>query len=399
MNDWQTKKLGEVCDFYSGLWEGKTPPYIKVGVIRNTNITKNGNLDDSDVAYLDVEKRQFAKKKLDYGDIILEKSGGGPKQPVGRVIIFNKRNEEFSFSNFTSAIRIKNKTELNFNFLHKFLFHCYLAGTTEQMQSHSTGIRNLDLQAYKDIEVPVPSVNEQKYIVQKLDKIFSEIEFDKDAIEKSLASSRELFESYLDTIFTSHKKGSEKKNLGDVSEIISKLVDPRKGVFLDLPHVGAGNIETKTGRLVDLKTAREERLISGKFPFDNTMVLYSKIRPYLRKVVKPDFSGLCSADIYPLSPRKNLITRGYLYYLLLTPVFTEYAIKGSARAGMPKVNREHLFAFSFYLPTVAEQQAIVKKLDALSVKTKKLESIYTEKLANLEELKKSVLKQAFSGKL
>ncbi|KKP77622.1 MAG: Restriction endonuclease S subunit-like protein, partial [Candidatus Moranbacteria bacterium GW2011_GWF2_35_39] len=79
--DWQTKKLSEVCDFYNGLWKGKNPPYIKVGVIRNTNFTREGNLDDSDIAYLEVEKKQFENRKLIYGDIILEKSGGGPKQP------------------------------------------------------------------------------------------------------------------------------------------------------------------------------------------------------------------------------------------------------------------------------------------------------------------------------
>lgn len=114
--NWQTKKLGETCDFLSGLWKGKQPPYIKVGIIRNTNFTKDGKLDDTKIAYLDVEKKQFENRKLLYGDIILEKSGGGPKQPVGRVVIFDKKEGDFSFSNFTSAIRIKNKQALDFYF-------------------------------------------------------------------------------------------------------------------------------------------------------------------------------------------------------------------------------------------------------------------------------------------
>ena len=164
-------------------------------------------------------------------------------------------------------------------------------------------------------------------------------------------------------------------------------------------HVGAGNIEIKTGRLVNLKTAKEENLISGKFRFDDSMVLYSKIRPYLMKVVRPNFKGLCSADIYPLLPSKKLMIRDYLFYLLLTPLFTDYAIKGSARAGMPKVNREHLFAFNFFLPPIPEQKVIVKKLDALAGEVKKLEVIYQQKLDDLEELKKSLLKKAFEGEL
>jgi type I restriction enzyme S subunit len=71
----------------------------------------------------------------------------------------------------------------------------------------------------------------------------------------------------------------------------------------DLPHVGAGNMITGSDELVGVMTAREEKLISGKYFFDETMVLYSKIRPYLRKAARPDFSGLCSADVYPCIPQ------------------------------------------------------------------------------------------------
>ena len=89
--DWEIKTLGEVCNFHNGLWKGKKPPYETVSVIRNTNFTKDGHLDDSDIAVLEVEEKQFSKRQLEYGDIVLEKSGGGPKQPVGRVIIFDKK--------------------------------------------------------------------------------------------------------------------------------------------------------------------------------------------------------------------------------------------------------------------------------------------------------------------
>ena len=129
------------------------------------------------------------------------------------------------------------------------------------------------------------------------------------------------------------------------------------------------------------------------------MVLYSKIRPYLRKVARPDFTGLCSADIYPLSPLPNQITRDYLFHLLLSKHFTEYAIRGSARAGMPKVNREHLFEFTLWLPSITKQDQLSQELDALSVESQRLESIYHKKLAALEELKKSLLHEAFSGRL
>src|SRR4029077_19248599 len=180
--------------------------------------------------------------------------------------------------------------------------------------------------------------------------------------------------------FTHHGPGWAEKKLSDVCAITSTLVDPRKKEFVDLIHVGAGNIESKTGVFVDLKTAREEGLISGKFLFDESMVLYSKIRPYLMKVARPDFPVLCSADIYPLSPALNQITRDFLFHLLLSKRFTEYAILGSARAGMPKVNREHLFDFPVRLPNVSVQKESTAKLDMLSDETRRLESIYLQKL-------------------
>ena len=129
------------------------------------------------------------------------------------------------------------------------------------------------------------------------------------------------------------------------------------------------------------------------------MVLYSKIRPYLIKVVNCDFQGLCSADIYPLKPFEKVITKDFLYHLLLTKEFTDYAILGSQRAGMPKVNREHLFAYKFKLPTLQEQQTIVRQLDTLRAETQKLEAVYQKKIDDLEELKKSILQKAFAGEL
>lgn len=159
------------------------------------------------------------------------------------------------------------------------------------------------------------------------------------------------------------KNGWVTVRLSDVCSISSSLVDPRDANYVDLLHVGGANIESATGVLIDLKTAREEGLKSGKFLFDESMVLYSKIRPYLMKVARPDFRGLCSADIYPLLPHAKRLDHGYLYHVLLGADFTEYAIAGSARAGMPKVNREHLFAYSFCLPPLAEQRRIVGILD------------------------------------
>ncbi|WP_421278414.1 restriction endonuclease subunit S [Aeromonas veronii] len=189
------------------------------------------------------------------------------------------------------------------------------------------------------------------------------------------------------------------RNFSEVCEISSTLVDPRQDEYLEQLHIGGANIEAKTGKLLELRTAREENLISGKFIFDESMVLYSKIRPYLMKVVRPDFKGLCSADIYPLSPKSGLLDRNYLFHMLLSPQFTDYANAGSARAGMPKVNRGHLFSYRCFFPPIEQQIEFAASLDAIHEETQCLESLYQRKIAALDELKQSLLQQAFSGQL
>ena len=263
----------------------------------------------------------------------------------------------------------------------------------------AVGHKRVSKEFVEGYQIPIPSLAEQQRIVGLLDEAFEGIATAKANAEKNLRNIRALFESHLQSVFTQRGPGWVEKRFDEVCAITSTLVDPKKKEFLDLTHVGAGNIESKTGVFVDLKTAREEGLISGKFIFDESMVLYSKIRPYLMKVARPDFEGLCSADMYPLSPIPNSVTRDYLFHLLLSKHFTDYAIEGSARAGMPKVNREHLFEFRVWLPNVTKQKAIAANLDDLREETQRLASLYERKLAALEALKKSLLHQAFTGQL
>ena len=159
----------------NGLWTGKKPPFVNVAVVRNTNFTKDCKLDMTNVAFLNVEQNQYVTRKLYPGDIIVEKSGGSDKQPVGRPVLFNISDGEYSFSNFTSTLRISTN-EISSTFLHKVLFAKYLQGVTCKMQSKTTGIRNLNFKAYKSLEIPVPPMGEQEAIVAELDEINSAVD-------------------------------------------------------------------------------------------------------------------------------------------------------------------------------------------------------------------------------
>jgi type I restriction enzyme S subunit len=119
--------------------------------------------------------------------------------------------------------------------------------------------------------------------------------------------------------------------------------------------------------------------------------LYSKIRPYLNKVSKPDFQGICSADIYPIRPVAGLLNRDFLRFLLMSKVFLNYAANNSDRANIPKINRKALIAFSFYRPSIEAQHQfsiVVEKVEGLRLQSQ-------QSLMDLEALYGALSQRAF----
>lgn len=388
---WRRETLGQVCDVVNG-GTPKTgvPEYWHGSHLWITPAEMGKRLSpyvgDTERTLTDSGLRDSSAQLLPPYSVILSS-----RAPIGHLVI----NTEPMGTNQGCKGLIP-QSHLHY----KFLYY-YLSSVVDLLNSLGTGATFKELSGSKlrEVPIPFPALPEQRRIARILDESFDGIATAKANAETNLANARALFESHLQSVFTRRGEGWVEKKLSEVCAITSTLVDPRKSDFLDLIHVGAGNIESQTGVLVELKTAREEGLISGKFLFDKTMVLYSKIRPYLMKVARPTFSGLCSADIYPLVPLQHQISRDYLFHLLLSKHFTDYAIEGSARAGMPKVNREHLFEFTVSLPSMKMQKELAAKLDDLHEETQRLESIYRQKLAALETLKKSLLNHAFSGNL
>jgi type I restriction enzyme, S subunit len=178
--------------------------------------------------------------------------------------------------------------------------------------------------------------------------------------------------------------------LGDVCSIEAKLVDPTVDVHAGRVHVGGANIVSDCGELTQLQSAREEGVKSPKFLFTPNDVLYNKIRPYLRKAAWPQVTCVCSADIYPLRAGEKILPR-YLQYLLLSDEFTSFAVRISNRAGMPKVNREQLFAYEFHLPSLGEQAADVALLDKVYERLAELQRLAVVRKRELWALKRSLV--------
>ena len=363
---WEIKTIGEVCEIRSGRNQkevenpsGKYPIYGSGGIM--------GYADD----YL-----------CEAGATIIGRKGS----------INNPIFVETQFWNVDTAFGFSPKETI----LPKFLFY-FCKGFNFQAMNKGTTIPSLVKTDLLQIRIPVPSIQVQQRIVVILDQEFAKIDALKATAEKSLQAAKDLFQATLKKELEP-KEGWKKKRLDEICEITAELIDPTLPEYIDQIHIGGANIIAETGVLIDLKTSREENLISGKFPFDETMVLYSKIRPYLKKVCCPDFQGICSADIYPLKPKQD-VDRTYLYYILLSQDFTDYAILGSARAGMPKVNRPYMFAYSCSIPEYEEQCKVANRLDAVREQTKALQENYEKSLTLCDDLKQSLLRKAFNGEL
>ena len=201
----------------NGLWTGKTPPFVTAGVIRNTNFTESGRIDYLDVAWLQTEQKQLAKRQLKPGDIIIERSGGGPKQPVGRVVFFSREDGPFSFSNFTSVIRVRDADAFDAKFIFYVLLELYHSGRTEDLQRRTTGIRNLDFTAYKErATFPRITLLEQRKIAGVLGLVQRAIEQQ----ERLIALTTELKKALLHKLFTEGLHGEPQKQteIGPVPE-------------------------------------------------------------------------------------------------------------------------------------------------------------------------------------
>lgn len=170
--NWTSILLSDLCFTINGLWKGKKPPFVNVGVIRNANFTKDCKLDYTNIAYLDVEEKQYEKRKLQCGDIIVEKSGGSDNQPVGRTILFEKRTGDYSFSNFTAVLRIIDGYPVLPEYLNMYLQAVYQTGITKSMQTQTTGIHNLIFDQFLAIPILVPPITEQYRIVDKVNELF-----------------------------------------------------------------------------------------------------------------------------------------------------------------------------------------------------------------------------------
>lgn len=327
-----------------------------VPILRAGNIEIDLNLID-DLVWVP-GGRVSEEQRMRAGDIAICMSSGS-LSVVGKTATL-KRNWCGSVGAFCAIIR-PDAGRIEPDFLAFFLKSDTFRGWTRQ--SSGANIKNIRKTELEAFELHLPPLPEQQRIVDQLSRAEGIVRLRREAQRKTAELVPALFlDMFGDP--ASNPKGWPVVALGDYLSIQSSVKTPDLVVDAHLPCIGADSIESATGRIVSWPTVEEIRPISGKYQFEKSDVLYSKIRPVLRKAIIAPSGGYCSADMYPLRPNE-LATAEFVVSLLLFKDFTDYAIGVSMRAQMPKVNRETLFAYKAPLPPIELQRHFAAKVNAV----------------------------------
>lgn len=333
------KLLGEICEISTGSTDTK-------------DATENGQYP-----LFDRSKKVKASDKYLFDCEALIMPGEGaeflPRHYIGKFDLHQRAYAMFNFSDLVDP---------------QYLYF-YLISVKDYFANNAVGatVKSLRRRHFTDLEVPLPSLEKQREIVNKLDSAFTEIDLLEENLELVEERSNELLYSLLNESFTYPSAEADSDIALSSREIKAKMVrlkdvisfDKKQGLF-DLPYVGLEDIESNTGSHLGSREPRKVK--SNSFAFTSNHLLYGRLRPYLNKVLLPDFDGHCSTEIFPIKVTED-ISREYLYYWFRLPSTVEAIDGTSTGARMPRANMDEVLEFTIPLPPKEKQGQIVQKLD------------------------------------
>ncbi|MCX5773502.1 MAG: restriction endonuclease subunit S [Fusobacteria bacterium] len=289
----------------------------------------------------------------------------------------------------------------------RFVYYLCL-GIDFKSMNRGTTIPSLVKSELQSIEIPIPPLAEQQRIVSILDNVFSELEQAKENAQRNLKNAKELFESYLQGVFENKGEEWEEKKIEEVAKIVNGYSFESKDFSskniiksVKITNVGVKEFIKETDNFLPEKY--KESFSDFQVKEGNIVMALTRtiIASGLKVAVVPkSYDGaLLNQRVAALIPIEKIINQKYLYYFLCSENVSEYVKANVNTLMQPNLSINDLKRLMVPLPSLQEQQVIVSKLDELSAEVKKLETIYTQKLEKLEELKKAILHKAFEGEL
>lgn len=337
---------------------------------------------------------------INFGDIVTACSGGS----WGKSAIFES-TEKIILN--TSTLRLRFFNDLGDN---RYLY--YLTKTTyfkESLSSHITGQQpNYGYSHYSRIPIPLPPLSEQKRIVAILDQAFAAIDKAKANAEKNLKNAKELFESYLEDLFSILFRERDKKTVSELAKVIGgysfKSTDFKKeGKYqvIRMGNVRPGIIrENESPVFID---ELDEKALSKALLLPNDIIITQtgtkKKRDYGFTVIIEKENYLLNQRIASIRFSNKCLPKFFLYFSWTNIFKDQYFANETGTVGQGNVGIGAITEAIMPFIPVNEQKMIIDKIDAVRIETQKLEGVYQKKIDDLEELKKSILQKSVAGEL
>lgn len=450
-----------------GDW-GKEPEYsgddyVLVNCIRGSEIKEWLTNKGKNASLRKIKKNSLAKRKLQEGDILIEISGGGPEQPVGRTILIDKvalsLNNDIPkiCTNFLRLVRPTSK--INPKYLNLYLNLFYESGEVAKYQGGSNNLRNLKFDDYVKIVVPIVPLPEQHAIVAKIEALFSELDNGIESLKKAQEQLKVFRQAVLKWAFEGKLTGEWRQSRrlngihnssDEVLEKISTLQQSKKDfkineisksvVISDSDNLPEEWCWVELGGIIEEpKYGTSKKCIYGKkgigvlripnicesiideadlkfAEFDEDEILNYQLKEgdllIIRSNGSIDLVGKCSliqrkdekylfaGYLIRLRPYKNIVFSKFLLYVLCSySLRIQIESKAKSTSGVNNINSGEIKSLVLPLCHLDEQHAIVREIETRLSVCDKLEETISQSLQQAEALRQSILKKAFEGKL
>lgn len=348
----------------SGEWGTDDPDGCGIPVLRTTNFTNVGKVNYDNVVTRNIQKKNISDKLLKKGDIIIEKSGGTDKNPVGRVIYFEGEENKYLFNNFTGLLRVKDKNEWYPKYVFYSMFAYYKKGGTRRFENKTTGLHNLKLDDYiKRLDIQKASYVNQVHVCKLLDCVRFQI----DNMERELELLDELVKARFVEMFGDPRINEKKWKAGKIVDYFEVKGGKR------IPK-GMGYAERKTNhpylRASDMKNAT---ILDDDIHYIDEEV-YKRIKRYtvnahdiyltnvgvnlgMAGVIPKQYDGAnLTENAVKLVPKDKILLNGmFLSYYINSPGIQHYINERKMSVGVPKLAIFRIESMPLLLPPLELQ--------------------------------------------
>ena len=395
---WKWVKLGDiVIDIKSGFSCAKRFEVSKeegIPHLRPNNIGYFNQLNLENLVYIPKDKFDSSKYSLKKGDVLFNNTNS--KELVGRAVVLKEDLENTGFSNHITRIRVKKDIILP-EFLSWALNYFWVRGYFLLLCNKWIGQAGINTKMLKNLDIPIPfkdgkpDLEKQKQIVEKIEKIFNEIDKAIELRQKAINETKELFNAVLNKVFKEAEEGEGWKWV-KVEDVLNKKAKFKIGKVKSKDYLKEGKYP-----IID----QGKNFIAGYHDDEN--LLYDGELPVIAlgdhtlNIKYINFRFIQGADgLKILIPNKNIIYGKYLYHSL---EFFKPKVKKYSRHYKIVKNLLIPIPYKDNKPDVEKQKQIANRLDNLSEKIKQLEQLQEKQLNLFKELKESILNKAFKGEL